>query len=127
MTLERAPIVPLPVPIGLKKTSAAPSNNPKTQMQATSKPVKVPEIVVKDLEERGYTVDDSSSATRIPVPIHDTPRSVDVVTRQVLDDQKVIRFSDALRNVSGTSQSSTQGGKRRHVYDSRVRLRAERI
>ena len=111
MTLERAPIVPLPVPIGLNQTSAAPSNNPKTQMQATSKPVKVPEIVVKDLEERGYTVDDSSSATRITVPIHDTPRSVDVVTRQVLDDQKVIRFSDALRNVSGTSQSSTQGGQ----------------
>jgi iron complex outermembrane receptor protein len=73
--------------------------------------VKVPEIVVKEVEDRGYAVDESSSATRIPAPIHDTPRSVEVVTRQVLDDQKVIRFSEALRNVSGVSQSSTQGGQ----------------
>lgn len=77
------------------------------------KPIKVPEVVVKDVRERkdSYTVDDTSSATRIPVPIHDTPRSIDVVTREVLDDQKVIRFSDALRNVSGVSQSNNQGGQ----------------
>lgn len=77
------------------------------------KPVKVPEIVVKEARQRkdkSYTVDEVSSATRIPVPVHDTPRSVEVVTRQVLEDQKVIRFSDALRNVSGVSQFSTQGG-----------------
>jgi iron complex outermembrane recepter protein len=76
-----------------------------------SKPVKVPEIVVKEVRERGYVTDEASSATRIPVPIQDTPRSIEVVTRQVMDDQKVIRMSDALRNVSGTSQFSTQGGQ----------------
>lgn len=79
-----------------------------------SKPVKVPEIVVKEArrrENQAYTVEEVSSATRIPVPVHDTPRSVEVVTKQVLEDQKVIRFSDALRNVSGVSQFSTQGGQ----------------
>ncbi len=79
-----------------------------------SKPVKVPEIVVKEVRKResqAYTVDDTSTATRMPVPIHDTPRSVEVVTRQVMEDQKVIRFSDALRNVSGVSQSNDQGGQ----------------
>ncbi len=79
-----------------------------------SRPVKVPEIVVKETRRRenpSYTVDDTSSATRIPVPVHDTPRSVEVVTRQVLEDQKVIRFSDALRNVSGVSESNNQGGQ----------------
>ncbi|MGE0642287.1 MAG: TonB-dependent siderophore receptor [Nitrospira sp.] len=77
------------------------------------KPIKVPEVVVKETRERkdSYTVDEVSSATRIPVPVHDTPRSVQVVTRQVLEDQKVIRFSDAVRNVSGVSQFSTQGGQ----------------
>lgn len=78
------------------------------------KPIKVPEVVVKETRRRdgqSYTVDEVSSATRIPVPVHDTPRSVEVVTRQVLEDQKVIRFSDALRNVSGTFQSDTQGGR----------------
>lgn len=81
---------------------------------ADSKPVKVPEIVVKETrrrENQAYTVEEVSSATRIPVPVHDTPRSVEVVTKQVLEDQKVIRFSDALRNVSGVSQFSTQGGQ----------------
>jgi iron complex outermembrane receptor protein len=78
---------------------------------AKSKPIKVPEVVVKEVRERGYAADVSSSATRMPVPIHDIPRSIEVVTRQVMDDQKVIRMSDALRNVSGTSQFSTQGGQ----------------
>ena len=110
VTLERAPIAPLPAPIAQNQGSAAP-HNPNTQVQAVPKPVKVPEIVVKDVAERGYVVDESSSATRIPVPIEETPRSIQVVTRQVLDDQKVIRFSEALRNVSGVSQSTTQGGQ----------------
>lgn len=77
------------------------------------KPVRVPEIVVKETRERdtSYTVEDVSTATRIPVPVHDTPRSVEVVTKQVLEDQKVIRFSEALRNVSGVSEFSNQGGQ----------------
>lgn len=108
MTLEPVATTPLP-PAPLSQEPLR--STPNTQAYAAPKPVKVPEIVVKEVEDRGYAVDDSSSATRIPVPIHDTPRSVEVVTRQVLDDQKVIRFSDALRNVSGVSQSSTQGGQ----------------
>ncbi|MBK9111656.1 MAG: TonB-dependent receptor [Nitrospira sp.] len=108
MTLEPVAVTPLPL-APLSQEPAPP--NPNTQAQAVPKPVKVPEIVVKEVEDRGYAVDESSSATRIPAPIHDTPRSVEVVTRQVLDDQKVIRFSEALRNVSGVSQSSTQGGQ----------------
>ena len=108
MTLE--PVAARPLPLAPLSQEPAPPN-PNTQIQAVPKPVKVPEIVVKEVEDRGYAVDESSSATRIPAPIHDTPRSVEVVTRQVLDDQKVIRFSEALRNVSGVSQSSTQGGQ----------------
>jgi len=108
MTLE--PVAARPLPLAPLSQEPAPPN-PNTQIQAVPKPVKVPEIVVKEVEDRGYAVDESSSATRIPAPIHDTPRSVEVVTRQVLDDQKVIRFSEALRNVSSVSQSSTQGGQ----------------
>jgi iron complex outermembrane receptor protein len=111
LTLERTAITPLPSPVNQSQSSTAPPDNPNTRAQGPRKPVKVPEIVVKDVEERGYTVDDASSATRIPVPIHDTPRSVEVVTRQVLDDQKIIRFSDALRNVSGVSMQNSQGGR----------------
>jgi iron complex outermembrane receptor protein len=110
MTLEPVAVTPLP-PSPVAQAASPEASNPNTQVKPASKPVKVPEIVVKEVEDRGYAVDESSTATRIPAPIHDTPRSVEVVTRQVLDDQKVIRFSEALRNVSGVSQSSTQGGQ----------------
>lgn len=110
MTLEPSAAL-LPAAPTLAQSTAPEPRNPNTEVPRSAKPVKVPEIVVKDVEDRGYTVDESSTATRIPAPIHDTPRSVEVVTRQVLDDQKVIRFSEALRNVSGVSQSSTQGGQ----------------
>jgi iron complex outermembrane receptor protein len=111
VTLERTAIGPLPVPLSQNQDAVPPSQNPNTGVTAAAKPVKVPEIVVKDVTERGYVTDESSSATRIPVPIEETPRSIEVVTRQVLDDQKVIRFSEALRNVSGVSQATTQGGQ----------------
>ncbi|MDF0668408.1 MAG: TonB-dependent receptor [Nitrospira sp.] len=111
------------VPGAAMPTVAAPSiggseaTTPGSQAGSTdttmAKPIKVSEIVVKEKRERrdSYTVDEVSSATRIPVPVHDTPRSVEVVTRQVLDDQKVTRFSEALRNVSGVAESNTQGGR----------------
>lgn len=99
------PILAQPTPVEpVGESSAVPK----------SKPVKVPEIVVKDVkgrDGRSYTAEEATSATRIPAPIQDIPRSIEVVTRQVIEDQKVIRMSDALRNVSGTSMPSTQGGR----------------
>lgn len=76
-----------------------------------SKPIKVPEIVVNDVRKREYTADETTGAMRVQVPIQDLPRSVEIVTRQVMDDQKVIRLQDALRNVSGVSMPNTQGGR----------------
>lgn len=86
-----------------------------------SKPVKVPEVVVKDVRERSdsYTADDANTATRIQVPIHDTPRSVEVITRQVLDDQKVIRLENAVRNVSGVFNGGAGNGQRSENFTIR--------
>jgi outer membrane receptor protein involved in Fe transport len=50
---------------------------------------------------------------RIPTPIQEIPRSIEAVTRQVMEDQKVIRMSDALRNVSGVFLSQSAGGRLR--------------
>lgn len=87
----------------------------------SSKPVKVPEVIVKDVKERStsYTAEDASSATRIQAPIHDTPRSVEVITRQVLDDQKVIRLEDAVRNVSGVFNGAAGNGQRSEDFTIR--------
>lgn len=110
MTLEPTAVLPAPAATVAQATAPEP-RNPNTEVPRSAKPVKVPEIVVKDVEDRGYTVEDSESATRIPVSIQETPRSVEVVTRRVMEDQRVIRLEDALRNVSGVSVANTNGGR----------------
>ncbi len=98
-------------PVAIADTPLQQTSENANVQTSQPKTVKVPEIVVKDVRERPYTTDDVSSATRIPVPVQETPRSVEVVTKEVIEDQKVIRMNDALRNASGTFQSSTQGGQ----------------
>ncbi|BCA56531.1 Ferrichrome-iron receptor [Nitrospira sp. KM1] len=75
--------------------------------EAASKPVKVPEIVVKDVRERddfnNYVAEDSNTATRTDTPMLQVPQSVEVVTQKVMQDQRAIRVEQALRNVSGVA------------------------
>lgn len=108
-----SPMAPPPTVAPLPP-EAVPEKAQDSRDRTRKKPVKVPEIVVKDIKERdehNYAADESSSATRIAVPIEDIPRSIGVVTRQVMEDQKVIRMNDALRNVSGVYQSQSAGGR----------------
>jgi iron complex outermembrane receptor protein len=66
------------------------------------------EIVVKgEGQQRGYFVPDATTATRTDTPLRDIPQSIQVVPRQVIEDQKILRISDAVRNVSGVTP---QGG-----------------
>lgn len=71
----------------------------------------LPELMIKQARETSYVTEQSSTATRIPAPIQDVPRSIGVVTRNVIEDQKAFRVDEAVRNVSGTFMSSTQGGR----------------
>ena len=54
-----------------------------------------------------YYVPDTS--TGIVTPILETPQSVQVIPRQVLDDQQVLDLDEALRNIGGVSVGSTEG------------------
>ncbi len=58
------------------------------------------ELVVTG-EQDGYRVPDATTGTRTDTPLRDIPFSVKVVPRQVLEDQKVQRVTDALRNIAG--------------------------
>ena len=66
-----------------------------------------------------YTVTNSSTATKTDTPILDTPVSVQVVPRSVMDDQKTTRIRDALENVSGVRAQTTLGGWQ-WLYYSRI-------
>lgn len=118
VTLMQAPPPALAAPASPATIGQAAPPEPLAERDGSEpkkvKPIKVPEILVKEVRKadgRSYTAEEASSATRIPAPIHDVPRSIEVVTRQVIEDQKVIRFSDALRNVSGVSMQNSQGGR----------------
>ncbi len=73
--------------------SETPSDEPTADSQD---PI---ELVVTG-EQDGYSVPNATTATRTDTPLRDTPQSIQVIPQQVLQDQQVIRLTDALRNVS---------------------------
>ena len=48
-----------------------------------------------------YTASESTTANRSSTPLKDTPQSIQVLPRAVIDDQKSATLSEALTNVSG--------------------------
>jgi iron complex outermembrane receptor protein len=66
--------------------------------------------VVVTGQEEGYAPSNATTATRTDTPLRDIPQSIQVVPRQVLDDQQVTDLQDITRNVSGVFQSNTFGG-----------------
>jgi len=48
--------------------------------------------------------------SRIPTPLLDTPQTVNVVTQQVLQEQRLTSMEDALRTVPGITFSAGEGG-----------------
>jgi len=68
------------------------------------------EIVVTGEGQRGYRVPNASTATKTDTPLRDIPQSIQVIPRQVIEDQGVQRISDAVRNVSGVAPTVGYGG-----------------
>lgn len=62
-------------------------------------------------EDEDYFVPDASTGTRTDAPILDIPQSVQVIPRQVLEDQQVTRLDRALRNASGVTFGGTDLGR----------------
>jgi iron complex outermembrane receptor protein len=54
-----------------------------------------------------YQPPPTSTSTKTDTPILLTPQSVQVVPRAVLNDQKALTLTDAVRNVAGVSASTS--------------------
>jgi iron complex outermembrane receptor protein len=65
---------------------------------------------VSAASESDYTLPDATTATKLDIPVVDTPVSVVVVPQQVLRDQQTLRLEDALQNVSGVLPNNDSGG-----------------
>ena len=59
------------------------------------------QLVVTGEEGSRYFEPNTATATRTDTPLRDIPQSIQVIPREVLEDQQVITLGDALRNVSG--------------------------
>jgi iron complex outermembrane recepter protein len=80
--------------------------NPKATAQ-TQADEEIEIVVTGEREEDNYAVPNSNVGTRTDAEIKDVPQSIQVVPRQVIEDQGATDIEDVLRNVSGVAQ---QGG-----------------
>lgn len=62
-----------------------------------------------DPYNKNYAIRNSSTATKTDTPLIETPVSLQIVPRTVMDDQKSTRIKDALENVSGVRARPTLG------------------
>jgi len=92
------------IPSGQVGTQVRPTQptTPETQPQR-EQPI---EIVVTGQQET-YRVTEATTGTRTDTPIRDVPQSIQVVPQQVLEDRRVTRLEEALRNVSGVNQTTS--------------------
>ncbi len=85
--------------------------------EAGSQSTSLGKITVSESEPTPYTVEDSASATKLPLTLRETPQSVTVVTRERLDDQKMQSLRDVLDETPGVY--SYQWDTERVIFSSR--------
>ena len=80
--------------------TAAISQEEKTQL---------PTIKAQETAEQSLKVDESANK-KFVAPLLDTPKSVSVISKQLIEDTQVTTLSDALRTVPGITLGAGEGG-----------------
>ncbi|RMH93875.1 TonB-dependent receptor [Lysobacter pythonis] len=87
-------------------TSAAAAEPPADD---TASPKTLDRVVVKGRVQTHYKVEETKTATRTDTPLELVPQSVQVITRQLIEDQAASDVTDLYRNISGVSYFSYSG------------------
>ncbi|MET0355275.1 MAG: TonB-dependent receptor plug domain-containing protein, partial [Cellvibrio sp.] len=90
--------------ITFSQISAAQTQSPQDSASETKRlgTVKVSaDAEVANGPVEGYHAKNSATGTKTDTPLLDTPVSVQVISRSVMDDQQVLTIADATKNVSG--------------------------
>lgn len=66
-------------------------------------------FTVKDVREQGYKANESASSKYVK-PLLDTPQTVTVVTKKVMEEQQALSLRQVLSNVSGITFDAGEGG-----------------
>ncbi|WKJ90303.1 TonB-dependent receptor [Methylomonas montana] len=89
------------------------ANTVEPQSATTLAPVNVTGKAVYDSTDpynTDYNRPNATTATKTDTPIMETPFSVQVIPKQVMQDQQAVRLERAIENVSGTYSSRASGG-----------------
>ncbi len=78
-----------------------------TSSSDSSEAAEVPEITVRGQAVPDYGTAHAVTATKSDTPLLETPQTINVVPRKLLDDQGDVTLSEALRNVGGVNVSGT--------------------
>ena len=70
---------------------------------------KLPTIEVQAAAQEGFKVEQSANS-KFVAPLLDTPKSVSVISKQLLEDTQVTTLADALRTVPGITLGAGEGG-----------------
>lgn len=86
---------------------------PAERAQSTSPDVPVVNVkpVYVMAQQESYHASHATTATKTDTPIMETPFSIQVVPKQVLEDVQAVRPGDALNYVSGIYQGSANSGE----------------
>lgn len=68
------------------------------------------QVIVIGEQDEGYAPSEATSVTRVDTLLRDTPRTIQVIPEQVLEDQAITRVTDAIQNVSGVVQDGGFAG-----------------
>ncbi|MDP9139706.1 MAG: TonB-dependent receptor plug domain-containing protein, partial [Pseudomonadota bacterium] len=78
---------------------------------AAAEPTKLSPVTVEGQKEAGptYSIDSASGATKTGTPLLETPQSIQVITRELIEDQDARILDDVLRNVAGVMPGGYYG------------------
>lgn len=93
----------------LPLTFAAPITYAQKNDGPTTDDGPIEEVVVTGRAREFYRVDDTSFATKTPTPVLNVPQSVQVLTRQLIEDQAARDTTDLYRSISGMTFFSYSG------------------
>lgn len=64
------------------------------------------EITVTGIRSRQYAAVNTTVATRSNTPLKDIPQAIQVIPRQIMNEQQVFRLSDVFKSVAGVTEQS---------------------
>jgi iron complex outermembrane recepter protein len=91
----------------VQRAAANATSEPQSQQQDL--PIVLPQITVRDSAEAGYAKGATTTGTRTDTPITEIPQSIQVIPREVIEDQAAPRLRDVYQNVSGVVPAATAG------------------